>query len=65
LLDENIECGVQYKPNHLLTRYGGGAISLPVTEELYEEQLSLPLHPLLTEEEQDRVIDVVRRTLAE
>jgi dTDP-4-amino-4,6-dideoxygalactose transaminase len=65
LLSENIECGVQYKPNHLLTRYGGGAVTLPVTELLYEQQLSLPLHPLLTPEEQSRVIDVVRRTLAE
>jgi dTDP-4-amino-4,6-dideoxygalactose transaminase len=64
LIAENIECGVQYKPNHLLTRYGGGSVSLPVTEQLYEEQLSLPLHPSLTIKEQDRVIDVVRATLA-
>jgi dTDP-4-amino-4,6-dideoxygalactose transaminase len=48
----------------LLTRYGGGSDCLPVTEQLYQEQLSLPLHPLLTLEEQDRVVDVVRSTLA-
>jgi dTDP-4-amino-4,6-dideoxygalactose transaminase len=63
LLAENIECGVQYKPNHTLSRYGGGSVSLPVTEQLYEEQLSLPLHPMLTDEEQDRVVDVVKATL--
>jgi dTDP-4-amino-4,6-dideoxygalactose transaminase len=63
LLAENIECGIQYKPNHQLSRYGGGRESLPVTEQLYEEQLSLPLHPLLTEEEQDRVVAVVTKTL--
>jgi dTDP-4-amino-4,6-dideoxygalactose transaminase len=64
LLAENIECGIQYKPNHLLTRYGGGSVSLPVTEGLYEQQLSLPLHPQLTLEEQDRVVEVVRSELA-
>jgi dTDP-4-amino-4,6-dideoxygalactose transaminase len=63
LLAENIECGVQYKPNHTLSRYGGGSISLPVTEQLYEEQLSLPLHPMLTDEEQDRVVAVVKAAL--
>ncbi|MGE0686305.1 MAG: DegT/DnrJ/EryC1/StrS family aminotransferase [Dehalococcoidia bacterium] len=63
LLAENIECGVQYKPNHTLSRYGGGRESLPVTEQLYEEQLSLPLHPMLTEEEQDRVVDVITSKL--
>ncbi len=64
LLAENIECGIQYKPNHTLSRYGGGRESLPVTERLYEEQLSLPLHPLLTEEEQDRVVEVLTSKLA-
>ena len=34
-----------------------------MTEQLYEEQLSLPLHPLLTEEEQDRVVDVITSKL--
>jgi dTDP-4-amino-4,6-dideoxygalactose transaminase len=63
LLAENIECGVQYKPNHQLSRYGGGRESLPVTEQHYEEQLSLPLHPLRTDEEQDRVVAVVTSTL--
>jgi dTDP-4-amino-4,6-dideoxygalactose transaminase len=63
LLAENIECGVQYKPNHTLSRYGGGSVSLPVTEQLYEEQLSLPLHPMLTDEEQDRVVAVVKAAL--
>ncbi len=25
LLDNEIECGIHYKPNHLLTLYGGGS----------------------------------------
>jgi dTDP-4-amino-4,6-dideoxygalactose transaminase len=61
---EGIETGIQYKPNHLLTKYGGGNPPLPVTERLYAEELSLPMHPLLTEEEQTRTVEVVRNTLA-
>jgi dTDP-4-amino-4,6-dideoxygalactose transaminase len=61
---ENIESGIHYKPNHLLTLYGGGKISLPVAEELYAQMLTLPLHCELTDAEQDRVVEVVRRSLA-
>lgn len=61
---ENIESGIHYKPNHLLTLFGGGKISLPVAEELYAQMLTLPLHFELTDAEQDRVVEVVRRCLA-
>jgi dTDP-4-amino-4,6-dideoxygalactose transaminase len=43
----NVPTGVHYKPNHLLTYYGGGKLKLPVTESLYNEILTLPLHPEL------------------
>jgi dTDP-4-amino-4,6-dideoxygalactose transaminase len=59
-LDEaGVETGVHYKPNHLLSLYGGGQAHLPVTEGLYKELLSLPLHPGLVEEDVDRVCDIV------
>ena len=61
---ENIESGIHYKPNHLLTLFGGGKISLPVAEELYAQMLTLPLHCELTAAEQDRVGKVLRRSLA-
>lgn len=41
--------GMHYKPNHLLTYYGGGSVSLPITERLYSEIVTLPLHPGLSE----------------
>lgn len=41
----NIPTGIHYKPNHLLSFYGGGEQSLPVTEMIYSEILTLPLHP--------------------
>lgn len=61
---DNIETGIHYKPNHLLTLYGGGQVRLPVAEKLYAEMLTLPLHFELTDTEQDRVatqiVDVMK-----
>jgi len=51
LEDQGIQTGIHYKPNHLLSFYGGGEVSLPVCEQLYEELLSLPMHPGLTRDE--------------
>lgn len=56
LLERGIECGIHYKPNHLLSFYGGEEGLLPVTERIYEELLTLPLHPGLKDEEIDHVI---------
>jgi dTDP-4-amino-4,6-dideoxygalactose transaminase len=51
LLERGIETGVNYYPNHLLSLFGGGRTRLPVTERIFPELLSLPLHPDLTEED--------------
>ena len=61
---ENIESGIHYKPNHLLSFYSGGKTRFPVAEELYSQMLTLPLHFELTDAEQLRVVEVVRRGLA-
>jgi len=60
LESRGIETGIHYKPNHLLSLFGGGQIKLPVTEKLYEELLSLPLHPGLSEQDVEYVIDCVK-----
>ncbi|MDP3183359.1 MAG: DegT/DnrJ/EryC1/StrS family aminotransferase [Desulfobaccales bacterium] len=57
LAQEGIETGVHYRPNHLLKFYGGGQVRLPLTEQLYSELLSLPLHPELTDSEVNRICD--------
>jgi dTDP-4-amino-4,6-dideoxygalactose transaminase len=57
LAAEGIETGVHYRPNHLLKFYGGGQVRLPLTERLYSELLSLPLHPELTDSEVNRICD--------
>jgi dTDP-4-amino-4,6-dideoxygalactose transaminase len=64
LLDRGIECGIHYKPNHLLSLYGGKAGVLPVTEGLYEELLTLPLHPALSDEEIGHAIASVQEFLS-
>jgi dTDP-4-amino-4,6-dideoxygalactose transaminase len=58
-----IETGIHYKPNHLLTKYRAQRDPLPVTEQLYAEILSLPLHPLVSDADQGEVIAVVARAL--
>jgi dTDP-4-amino-4,6-dideoxygalactose transaminase len=64
LQDRGIECGIHYKPNHLLSFYGGKYGLLPVTEKLYEELLTLPLHPGLRNEDIDCVIVSVKEFLS-
>ncbi|MFQ5786622.1 MAG: DegT/DnrJ/EryC1/StrS family aminotransferase [Thermodesulfobacteriota bacterium] len=63
LIDHNIECGVHYYPNHLLTYYGAQKGKLPVTEQIYSELLSIPLHPDVTEDDQERVIKCIESWL--
>lgn len=59
-----VESGVHYRPNHLLELYGGGRERLPVTEQLYGELLSLPLHPELSDAQADSICDLVTAYLA-
>lgn len=61
---QGIATGIHYKPNHLLSLYGGGGVSLPLTESLYEALLTLPLHPELTLADVDRVCEALAAALA-
>jgi dTDP-4-amino-4,6-dideoxygalactose transaminase len=65
---ENIPTTIHYlKPIHTQAPYRGYPVvtgGLPVTEHLAQEVLSLPMHPYLTTEMQERIIAAVRRALA-
>lgn len=63
LKSREIETGVHYKPNHLLTRFGSGSPKLPVAERLYQQMLTLPLHPELSDADVDLVAMEVRTAL--
>ena len=43
LMQHNIETGIHYKPNHILSKFKTN-YSLPVSEKLYEKILTLPCH---------------------
>jgi dTDP-4-amino-4,6-dideoxygalactose transaminase len=58
LIAANIECGIHYKPNHLLTKYKS-RYTLPITEHIYETVLTLPCHFDLIEKEQSYVISKI------
>jgi len=62
LRSNNIECGIHYQPNHLLSYYRTD-YRLANAERLHGVLLSLPLHPDLTETDQARVIDSVKTAL--
>jgi dTDP-4-amino-4,6-dideoxygalactose transaminase len=65
-LEENgIESAIHYPiPIHLqapyLRKYGFSEGSFPVSEKLAKEVLSLPMHPMLTEQEVRQVSETVR-----
>lgn len=59
LIANDIECGVHYKPNHLLSKYRS-EYKLPRTEKIYEEILTLPCHFDLTNDEQNYVTNKIK-----
>lgn len=58
LLERGIQSGIHYQPNHLLCFYrDSAAFPLPLTESVFPELLSLPLHADLTEKGVARVCE--------
>lgn len=52
LLERGIQTGFHYQPNHVLTYYRDpAALPLPVTDAVFPELLTLPLHPDVTEQD--------------
>ena len=69
LLSEfNVQSKVVYRPVHTEPVFQGRAVrraeSLEVTENMLDHTLVIPLYPLLSEEDQDRVIQAIRAGLA-
>jgi perosamine synthetase len=55
-----IDSNVHFYPNHLFRVFRPYTTHLPVAEREWQRILSIPLHPELTDGEQDRVVDAVR-----
>ncbi len=60
---QNIPTGMHYKPNHLLSLFGGGKTVLPRSEQLAGELLTLPLHPGLRDADIQFICDTVLAAL--
>jgi len=54
-----IETGINYIPNHLHPFYANKTVSLPETENAYQEILTLPLHCRLSDDDVNKVIQGV------
>ena len=60
LADRGVATSVHYYPNHLYPVYKPYTSPLPVTEAVWQQLITLPLYPDLTESEIAQVIDGVR-----
>src|SRR5690348_7084556 len=64
LAEKNIQCKIYYpKPLHLYPQfyeYGYKEGDCPVAEKLALEVVSLPVHPLVTEEEMSCIIETIK-----
>lgn len=56
--DNDVQYGIQYRPNHLLS-YFRTSYCLPVTEEIYNEVISLPMHPELKDSEIELICSLI------
>lgn len=64
LAARDIPTGVHYKPNHLLTFFRESVRTpLPVTEQLFSELVTLPLHPGLIPQDVEEVCATVKTAL--
>jgi|TARA_Y100000389_G_scaffold168042_1_gene173512 dTDP-4-amino-4,6-dideoxygalactose transaminase len=64
ILDKNnIETGIHYKPNHLLSIYYNKKNRLPLTEKIYSQIVTLPLHPELKYNDIIKITNLIKKTL--
>tara|TARA_Y100000589_G_scaffold118994_1_gene113229 strand:+ start:2588 stop:3718 length:1131 start_codon:yes stop_codon:yes gene_type:complete len=64
LESKNIGVGIHYLPNHLLSFFKNSGGVLPNAETLYKKMLTLPLHPEISEKDQENIIKYVLEGLS-
>jgi dTDP-4-amino-4,6-dideoxygalactose transaminase len=61
LLEWGIQTGIHYQPNHWLSLYhDSAALPIPLTDAVFSELLSLPLHPDLDEKDVEFVCEKIK-----
>ena len=64
LRENGVETGVHYKPNHLLKYYSRKIkYKLPVTENIYDRILTLPLHESLLLKDVKIITEQIKQNL--
>ena len=58
MLEHGIETGVHYTPIHFFDAYAKYYTDLPVTKEIQDKIVSIPMHTLLSDQDVDKVIKV-------
>lgn len=61
MLDNEVYTTLRYHPLHLNSLYGQTNVRLPNCEALNEDALSIPLHPRLTNDEVDKIVDLFKK----
>ena len=59
-----IQAWVHFVPSHLQPAFTGAPESLPITEALYDELLTLPMYAELSDSDVDRIVGDVRAFFA-
>ena len=62
LNEKNIETGTHYKPIHTFTLYKKN-FSLPITEKISNEIVTIPIHPNLKSHEIDKIISTINKSI--
>jgi perosamine synthetase len=60
LARHGVGSGIHYIPSHLFTLYKKDGCHLPVTEQIYNEIITLPLFPDITDSQVEQVIEAVK-----
>ena len=64
MFKKGVEIGVHYTPNHFLNYFKSDKkIKLPVTEKVYKEIISLPIHPDINNDDIECVISTLEKLL--
>ena len=57
---QGISTGIHYIPSHIFSFYNKREVELPATEKVYEQILTLPLFPDMSDEQVERVISAIK-----
>lgn len=61
LMEKDIETGISYIPCHTFSFYKNDSIVLPITEDVYEHILCLPIHPQISDNDVKQISECIHK----